>query len=358
MLAIKNLTYKYDSEFMIKDVSFDLTNGETLALVGPSGSGKTTVLKLILGAYQPDSGSISLDGEEISQWEIEKRNIGYCPQDQLLFPHLTVYDNIALGLKAQKIPKKTIETIVNDLATKGGIISYLKRKPNKLSGGQKQRVSILRALAPEPSILLLDEPFHNLDAQIKDQIVQYIKKLQSETNVGIIFVTHDIAEARLLADKIVILVNGEMKQFGTPKELSYNPNSYEVANSMGLPNIFKIKKYVKETNSVEMSFGNIYLKGLEYTNQQTLLIDPGLVKIVPKTDVDTNLFKGIIKSKSFDILTKTQIYNVQITNNWLLDIDSAEEEKFIQIVEKNSADEMDKDQKIMLEIPYESIRLL
>lgn len=358
MLSIKNLSYYYDPEFMIKDVSFDLSKGETLALVGPSGSGKTTVLKLILGAYQPDSGSILLDGEEISQWEIEKRYIGYCPQDQLLFPHLNVYDNIAIGLKAQKMSKQKIKELVSSLATKGEIYQYLKRKPNQLSGGQKQRVSILRALAPEPRLLLLDEPFHNLDAQIKDQVVSYIKKLQAEMNVTIIFVTHDIAEARLLADKIVILVDGQMKQFGTPKELSYNPNSYEVANSMGLPNIFRINSYNKETNSVETSFGRIFLKENQYFNQQTLLIDPSMVEIIPTTNLDTNLFKAIIKSKSFDVLSKTQIYNVQIINNWLQDTDSGEEEKLLQVVEKNSEEERDKDQKIMIEIPKESIKLL
>lgn len=354
MLSVRNLTYRYDQEFTIKDVSFDLARGETLAMVGPSGSGKTTLLKLILGAFQIDTGSILLDGKDITYWEIDKRNIGYCPQDQLLFPHLNVFNNIAIGLKALKLPKNTIETTVNELATKGGISSYLKRKPNQLSGGQKQRVSILRALAPAPSILLLDEPFHNLDAQIKDQIVQYIKKLQSETNVAIIFVTHDISEARLLADKILILVNGVMRQVGTPKELSYNPNSVEVARSMGLPNIYKILDYKVDEKTLELPFGYVFLNQQEYTNHQMLLIDPSLIKILDTDNKQRNTFQGSIKTVTFDVLTKTQIYFVQIETSKNIQ----EKESIIQIVESNVLKERKNNEKIIFEITNESIKLL
>ena len=253
-----------------------------------------------------------LDSKNITSLDINKRNIGYCPQDQLLFPHLNVFDNIAMGLKAKHLSKNEIKAQVEILAKMSDIEPLLKRKVNQISGGQKQRVSILRALAINPQILLLDEPFHNLDAQIKDQIVNYIKKIQSIMNIAIIFVTHDISEAKLLADKILILIEGKMGQVGTSKELSYQPKSYAVAKAMTVPNIFEINRFNEQTKALILSFGDVFLTKMSYNDQKTLFIDPTGIKLNSLDRNNKNIFQGTIKGIIFDLVTNKQIIDVQI----------------------------------------------
>lgn len=312
MLQVQNVKYEYDENFRIDDISFELQKGETMAIVGPSGSGKSTLLKIILGSLPPTKGRIILDGTDVTTLDIDKRNIGYCPQDQLLFPHMNVYDNIAIGLKAKKMSKEEIRKQVESLAKISDIDSLLKRKTNQISGGQKQRVSILRAIANSPNLLLLDEPFHNLDAQIKDQIVAYIKKVQLLLNIAIIFVTHDINEAKLLADKILILTDGSMKQVGSAKELISAPNSFEVANAMGLPNIFPVRKFDKEKNSIELAIGELTLTTVPYHKEQNVLLDPTGISIVQEGTSASNIFEGVIQGILYDVLSQKQVLNVQV----------------------------------------------
>lgn len=314
MLQVQNITYEYDENFRMDNISFELQKGETMAIVGPSGSGKSTLLKIILGSLRPTQGTLLLDGLDVTFLDIDKRNIGYCPQDQLLFPHLNVFDNIALGLKAKKVPKTEIKKQVESLAKISDIYPLLKRKTNEISGGQKQRVSILRAIANSPNLLLLDEPFHNLDAQIKDQIVTYIKKVQSLLNIAIIFVTHDINEAKLLADKILILIDGSMKQVGTAKQLISAPNSFEVANAMGLPNIFAVKQFSKEKNIIDLDIGQLFLTTTHYNQERNVLINPLGITILRERTTEKNIFDGIIQGILFDVLTQKQILTVQVVD--------------------------------------------
>ena len=352
MLQLQNITYTYDKNFVMENITFDLEKGETLAIVGPSGSGKTTLLKMILGSILPDSGKIILDSTNITELEIEKRNIGYCPQDQLLFPHMNVFDNIAIGLKAKKYSKQSIKDRVQSLAKMSDIDHLLKRKTNKISGGQKQRVSILRALANNPKLLLLDEPFHNLDAQIKGQIVSYIKKIQTIMKVSIIFVTHDITEAKLLADKILILIDGHMKQVGTPRQLSFKPNSYEVAMAMQLPNVFPIIDYNKESSSIKLEFGEVQINNLDYKNQKNVLINPIAVELCSFDPSKQNVFHGSIKGITFDLLAQKQILSVQIAVS-----NKREElkEQIIQIALHLDELEFEKNQEIDFLIKMDSL---
>ncbi len=354
MLQVQNITYEYDESFRIDNVSFELQKGETLAIVGPSGSGKSTLLKIILGSIQPHQGAIVLNGTEVTSLDIDKRNIGYCPQDQLLFPHLNVFDNIAIGLKAKKMPKEEVKKQVESLANISEITPLLKRKTNQISGGQKQRVSILRAIANSPNLLLLDEPFHNLDAQIKDQIVTYVKKVQSLLDIAIIFVTHDINEAKLLADKILILINGSMKQVGTAKQLTTSPNSFDVANAMGLPNIFTVRQFNKEKKLLDLDFGQLFLTDLGYQNEQNVLINPTKILIRTDTANEANIFDGIILGILYDVLTQNQILNVQI-----IDKKSSTEPiglGMIQITVDLATHTFEKFEKILFEINETSLK--
>lgn len=350
MLQLENISYMYDKSFAIEKISFNLEKGETLAIVGPSGSGKTTLLKIILGSIIPDAGKLFLDSKNITTLDINKRNIGYCPQDQLLFPHLNVFDNIAMGLKAKHLSKNEIKEQVEKLAKMSDIDGLLKRKTNQISGGQKQRVSILRALAINPKLLLLDEPFHNLDAQIKDQIVNYIKKVQSIMNIGILFVTHDISEAKLLADKILILIDGKMGQVGTTKELSFEPNSFAVAKAMTVPNIFEINGFNEQSQSLILPFGEISLSKTSYAGQKSVFIDPTEIKLTSFDKNNKNIFQGCVKGIVFDLVTNKQIIDVQI------------EKKDLQIVEllritlNREEVDLEKNQKIEFQIQEESLR--
>ena len=358
MIQVTNIHYKYDTEFNIKNISFSIENGETLAVVGASGSGKSTILKLILGAYIPDGGSIIVDYNDITNLVISKRYIGYCPQEQLLFPHLNVFENIAIGLRG-KISKEDIKARVESLATMSGIFPLLQRKPDQLSGGQKQRVSILRALATQPKVLLLDEPFHNLDAQIKNQIVDYIKKIQLMTNIAVILVTHDISEAKSLADRILILQDGRMIQLDTPNELVFSPNCYDVAKIMGMPNIYLIKQSIcdeKGENSVLVSFGKLFVIGNKHEHAKAMYIDPKAIKINPMEENEVNNFKGIVKTINNDILTEKKVISIQILTLKTEQEENEELDGLIQITREIFDTSLEKNQKVQLVIDSKEIQ--
>lgn len=223
------------------DVNFEMKN-ELVVLFGPSGSGKTTLLKCISGITQPDRGKIAVDdriyfdsGRKINL-PIQKRNLGFVFQTYTLFPHMNVRKNIECGLKGWEKGEK--EKRVREMLDLLHIEELETRYPSQLSGGQKQRVALARALAPKPELLLLDEPFSALDRVIRTELAEKIKCLQKEIGIPLLFITHSLDEAFLLADRILILYRGEIQQFGTPEEIFYNPRNLHVAELVGLSNIF------------------------------------------------------------------------------------------------------------------------
>ncbi|WP_235283158.1 ABC transporter ATP-binding protein [Methanosarcina sp. 2.H.A.1B.4] len=223
------------------DVNFEMKN-ELVVLFGPSGSGKTTLLKCISGITQPDSGNISVNdriyfdsGRKINL-PIQKRNLGFVFQTYTLFPHMNIRKNIECGLKGWEKGNK--EKRVREMLDLLHIEELETRYPSQLSGGQKQRVALARALAPKPELLLLDEPFSALDRVIRTELAEKIKHLQKKIGIPLLFITHSLDEAFLLADRILILYRGEVQQFGTPEEIFYNPKNMHVAELVGMSNIF------------------------------------------------------------------------------------------------------------------------
>lgn len=206
--------------FKLKDISFEVKKGEYFIVMGHSGAGKTLLLETIAGIYKPDRGRIYLNGEDITEIPPEKRGIAYIPQEYALFPHLSVYDNIAFGLKIRRFNKSEIEKTVKELAEILGIVHILKRKPKTLSGGEKQRVAIARALAIKPKLLLLDEPFSNLDYQIRSKLIEEMKKWRKELEFTAIHVTHNFEEAIALGDRVGIMTNGSIELIGKPKKVA------------------------------------------------------------------------------------------------------------------------------------------
>ncbi|RPI86918.1 MAG: ABC transporter ATP-binding protein [Chloroflexi bacterium] len=236
-LEVQNLTRYYpQAQFAaVDDISFDLENGEILALVGPSGCGKTTTLRLIAGLDYPDSGSIQLNGRILtSKTEFvppERRGIGMVFQDHALFPHLTVFENIAFGLRKRKPAQ--VRTVVSEMLCLVGLESLADRYPHELSGGERQRAALVRALAPKPALLLLDEPFSSLDADLRGEVREQVRRILKSIEATVIFVTHDQEEALYMGDRLAVFHHGKLEQIGSPEQIFHSSATRFVAEFMG-----------------------------------------------------------------------------------------------------------------------------
>jgi sulfate transport system ATP-binding protein len=235
-VELKNINKKYGNYQASDNVSFEISKGRLVGLLGPSGSGKTTILKMIAGLESPDTGDIFINGERINDVPASKRGIGFVFQSYALFRYMTVFDNIAFGLTANKATRKDkafIKERVNELIKLIGLEGMEKRRPHQLSGGQRQRVAFARALAPSPDLLLLDEPFAAIDAKVRKELRSWLRETISKVGITSIFVTHDQEEAVEVADEIVITNKGRIEQIGTPPELYRNPKTFFAAKFIG-----------------------------------------------------------------------------------------------------------------------------
>jgi len=254
-LKLDKLTLAYGDTVAVKDLDLTIAKGELVALLGPSGCGKTTTMRSIAGLLAPASGRITLDGNEITRVSANKRNVGLVFQSYALFPHLTVYENVAFGLRLKGIGGKDLDAKVSAGITSVGLAKFADRKPAELSGGQQQRVALARSMVMEPKVLLLDEPLSNLDARLRLEMRAELQRVQKETGVTMIFVTHDQIEALALADRIVVMLNGGIEQIGTPEEIYNKPVSAFVADFVGFENVFALEngKLATSNTSVELS---------------------------------------------------------------------------------------------------------
>ncbi len=254
-LKLDKLTLAYGDTVAVKDLDLTIAKGELVALLGPSGCGKTTTMRSIAGLLAPASGRITLDGNEITRVSANKRNVGLVFQSYALFPHLTVYENVAFGLRLKGIGGKDLDAKVSAGITSVGLAKFADRKPAELSGGQQQRVALARSMVMEPKVLLLDEPLSNLDARLRLEMRAELQRVQKETGVTMIFVTHDQIEALALADRIVVMLNGGIEQTGTPEEIYNKPVSAFVADFVGFENVFALEngKLATSNTSVELS---------------------------------------------------------------------------------------------------------
>ncbi|HEY3916081.1 MAG TPA: ABC transporter ATP-binding protein [Verrucomicrobiae bacterium] len=240
-IELKNVNKHYGSVSAIADINFSVTDGELVALLGPSGSGKTTVLRLIAGLETPDSGGIYIRGAQVNNVPVRQRNIGFVFQNYALFRNMTIAANIAFGLKIKKWSAAQIEARVAELAGLLEVQGLLGRYPHQLSGGQRQRVAIARALASKPNVLLLDEPFAAVDAQIRQELRRWLVRLHHEIRLTTIFVTHDQEEAMEVSDRIVVFSQGHLEQVGTPQEVYEKPHNEFVARFIGVLNILELE---------------------------------------------------------------------------------------------------------------------
>ncbi|MEW6492679.1 MAG: ABC transporter ATP-binding protein [Cyanobacteriota bacterium] len=235
-LELQNLNKTYNPKVIpVKDISLDVDEGEFLTLLGPSGCGKSTLLRLIAGLEPPTRGKVIINGRDVSRVGPGKRNIAMVFQSYALYPHMTVYQNIAAGLKLRKMPSDEIRRRVEDVSGKLGLENLMDRKPGQMSGGQRQRVALGRALVRQPDVFLLDEPLSNLDALLREQVRADLKQLFEKQQAPVVYVTHDQTEAMTLSSKVAVLYNGCMQQLAPPQEIYTKPANQFVAGFVGSP---------------------------------------------------------------------------------------------------------------------------
>ena len=239
-ISAKDICKRFGKKTVLDHVTVEAPAGALVALLGPSGSGKTTLLRIIAGLEVADAGAVLYRNDDVTQRTARDRNMGFVFQHYALFRHMTVFENVAFGLRVRKWPEKKVQERVAELLKLVRLDEYAGRYPATLSGGQKQRIALVRALAPEPQVLLLDEPFGALDAKVRSELRVWLKRFHDEFHVTSIFVTHDQEEAFEVADKIVVLNQGRIEQTGTPAEVFEHPTNAFVMDFLGNVNIFPV----------------------------------------------------------------------------------------------------------------------
>ena len=281
-LVLENISKHFGSLVAVQNVDLVIEPGEFVCFLGPSGCGKTTLLRIITGFEQQTNGDLIYDGNVINDVIPQKRDFGIVFQSYALFPNMTVHQNIAFGLKMRKVPKKLSDERVSEILQLMGLTDWVGHYPSQLSGGQQQRVALGRALAINPKVLLLDEPLSALDAKIRLRLRTVIKKLQEELGITMIYVTHDQEEALALADRVVVMRDGEIRQIGTPWEIYKEPKTSFIAEFVGTSNFFTGKK-----KNGKVQFGRLELtvSNLVDVDSETvhLAIRPENIELVDET---------------------------------------------------------------------------
>jgi sulfate transport system ATP-binding protein len=232
-IVVRGANKRYGDFVALDDINFEVPNGSLTALLGPSGSGKSTLLRAIAGLDQPDTGTITIDGRDVTKEPPQRRGIGFVFQHYAAFKHLTVRDNVGFGLKIRHRSKAEIKKKVDDLLEVVGLSGFQNRYPNQLSGGQRQRMALARALAVDPRVLLLDEPFGALDAMVREELRNWLRRLHDEVHVTTVLVTHDQSEALDVADRIAVLNKGRIEQVGSPADVYDSPENAFVMSFLG-----------------------------------------------------------------------------------------------------------------------------
>jgi ABC-type Fe3+/spermidine/putrescine transport system ATPase subunit len=298
-LTLKGLTKRFGEVTAVEGLTLELLPGELLTLVGPSGCGKTTTLRLIAGFEAPDAGEIELDGRRITNLPPEERGIGIVFQNYALFPHMDAFQNIAYGLKASKSEKRRrVEELLGLMGLKG----LERRRPSELSAGQQQRVALARALAPEPKVLLLDEPLSALDVQLRVRLRMELKRLQRRLGITTLYVTHDQEEALAISDRVAVMSEGRLEQLGPPWEVYHRPTSPFVAGFIGHGNLLKGQVAAVKGDRVRLQLGDgvsVMLTHSRRLNQGDVvqfLIRPERLRLDGRGE---NRFHGVVRGVEF-----------------------------------------------------------
>lgn len=283
-VRLENIVKTFGETVALKGISLHIKHGELFTLLGPSGCGKSTTLRIIAGLDLPDSGKIWFDKDEVTYLSSSERGAVLVFQNYALWPHMSVFDNVAYGLKIKKLPKDEIEKKVKWALELVKLTGFEDRYPTQLSGGQQQRVAIARALVVEPKLLLLDEPLSNLDAKLRLEMRSEIRRIQRELGITVIYVTHDQEEAMAISDRIAVMNVGTVEQVGTPKDIYENPRTEFVASFMGKTNVIPARVVERDGDRVVVEFEHFRLDGLTYTEKSdnvVIVIRPERISLKP-----------------------------------------------------------------------------
>ena len=330
IIEFQNVSKHYHEHAVLHNLSFEVRNGEFLTLLGPSGCGKTTLLRLISGFEEPSQGRVFINRQDVTGFAPQERHVNTVFQSYALFPHLTVYDNVAFGLRCKKLPKDEIDQRVFEALKMVKLEGYTKRKPDQLSGGQQQRVAIARAVVNKPLVLLLDEPLSSLDYRLRKTMQIELKQLQTELGITFIFVTHDQEEALSMSDRVVVMQEGIIEQIGTPREVYEEPQNLRVAKFIGEVNIFETSVVHADETQLEVDIENQHYILKNRKNYQTdenilVLIRPEDVQVWGQSEVTETvgmfaarveqvIYKGVtvdlmLRLQSGKQLSATQFFN-------------------------------------------------
>ena len=302
IVQLKNITKSFGDNQVLKPISLDIYEGDFLTLLGSSGCGKTTTLRIIAGFETPTEGSVYIEDKDVTDMAPYNRDVNTVFQSYALFPHMTVFDNIAFGLVEKKMNKKEIRSKVMEMLELVQLHGFEKRKPSQMSGGQKQRVAIARALVNSPKVLLLDEPLGALDLKLRKQMQVELKRLQKKLGITFVYVTHDQEEALTMSDRIAVMHQGHFEQIGTAKEIYEKPQTKFVAGFIGESNLFEANVDIISGNELElmMENGRVKAKGEGFVKEEIVYISvrPENTHLSDK-DVDGFTLKGIVKDQIY-----------------------------------------------------------
>jgi spermidine/putrescine transport system ATP-binding protein len=318
MLEAHHIFKTYEGKLLLNDISFTVDTGETICLLGASGSGKSTLLRIIAGLEDADSGVVSFDGQNLASTPAHLRDFGLVFQDYALFPHLSVGENVAFGLKMRRLPQNEIaERVVNSLELVN-LNGFKERQVTDLSGGEQQRVALARALATRPRLLMFDEPLGALDRTLREDLLNELRSILHRTNIPAIYVTHDQEEAFTIADRVLILHDGQIIREGAPAEVWVEPGSAFVARFLGLGNVFEgqVKEKTEEEWKVESVFG-IFIVHCEHEHQAGETVH--LLARPLSVDEGANLLQGVVT----DIIFQQDRFKVILENGFYIYLSDA-----------------------------------
>jgi len=300
-LALEQLTLAYGETIAVDALGLAIPRGELVALLGPSGCGKTTTMRAIAGLLTPKSGRIRLDGADITRVSANKRQVGLMFQSYALFPHLSVFENVAFGLRLKGLRGSALSRPVEAGLRSVGLERFAARRIQELSGGQQQRVALARSMVMEPKVLLLDEPLSNLDARLRLEMRAELQRVQKETGVTMIFVTHDQGEALALADRIVVMRSGRIEQVGSPEQIYTQPTSAFVADFVGFENVFAVEEGRLKAKNGLIELAAPIAAGVA-----------GLAWRPDKVALGRGVFQGVVRGVSFAGATRQYLLDTQM----------------------------------------------
>jgi ABC-type Fe3+/spermidine/putrescine transport system ATPase subunit len=303
LLEVRGVWKTYNDQTLLRGVSFNVEAGETVSLLGPSGSGKSTLLRIIAGLEQPEEGQVRWDGRDLAGVPVHQREFGLMFQDYALFPHRDVAENVAFGLRMHNLPRPEVENRTREALQRVNLAELANRRVTDLSGGEQQRVALARALAPRPRLLMLDEPLAALDRALREQLGEELRRILHEERVPAIYVTHDQGEAYTIADRLLLLNQGQLVQSGTPEEVYNHPATTWVARFLGLTNLIEGEVIHPKPVTVRTVLG-VFQAACSHGEHAagervTLLLGPGGVRLVDGTASGGNRLRGSVKDMVF-----------------------------------------------------------